>query len=228
MIREIIQNACRFAQIPLGKESRTLMEDSPNRAFVNAETTKERPSNMVSRFKSSFPLLLVVLAVLVAFPAAIAFGQDTGGSTAAPTIKSDLPDYPPGATVTLTGSGWRPGEVVDIYVNDDQGKTWEETFEVTADANGNITHQFNLPDWFVAVYQVRATGAQSGVATTSFTDGDVVFKKGTNAPSQFTVQYTLHNPDTKANTTCRNSGTAGNIEVRNNSGAGVAVGPCLD
>jgi hypothetical protein len=46
--------------------------------------TKEKQFNMVSRFKSLFPLLLVVLAIAVAFPAAMAFAQDTGGSTASP------------------------------------------------------------------------------------------------------------------------------------------------
>jgi hypothetical protein len=97
---------------------------------------------MVSRFKSSFPLLLVVLAIAVAFPAAMAFGQDAGTPTATPTIKSDLEDYPPGATVTLTGSGWQPGETVDIFVDDDQTKTWVGNFKTTADANGNITYRF--------------------------------------------------------------------------------------
>ena len=41
---------------------------------------------------------------------------------------------------------------------------------MTADASGNISDSFNLPDWLVATYNVTATGAQSGVATTSFTD----------------------------------------------------------
>jgi uncharacterized repeat protein (TIGR01451 family) len=113
----------------------------------------------------------VALATALIYPV-MASAQDTG-TPAAPTIKSDLADYPPGATVTLTGSGWQPGETVDIYVNDDLGKTWEGNFQATADANGNITSQFDLPDWFVATYNVRATGAQSGVVTSSFTDAAV-------------------------------------------------------
>jgi uncharacterized repeat protein (TIGR01451 family) len=176
MIRGVVQNVVKLARAFRGKESSALMEimeSRSNRAVVNAEMTKEKWSNMVSRFKSSFPLLLVVLAIAVAFPAAMAFGQDAGTPTATPTIKSDLEDYPPGATVTLTGSGWQPGETVDIFVDDDQTKTWVGNFKTTADANGNITYRFQLPDWFVATYQVRATGAQSGVATTSFTDAAV-------------------------------------------------------
>ena len=57
---------------------------------------------------------------------------------------------------------------------------------MTADASGNISDQFNLPDWFVATYTVTATGAQSGVATTSFTDGNVTFDI---APSNNTAQF---------------------------------------
>ena len=42
-------------------------------------------------------------------------------SASAATISSDLPDYPPGATVTLTGAGWQAGESVSIIVTDDAG-----------------------------------------------------------------------------------------------------------
>ena len=36
----------------------------------------------------------------------------------------DQSDYAPGATVLLTGAGWKSGEVVHIFVNDDAGQTW--------------------------------------------------------------------------------------------------------
>jgi hypothetical protein len=48
---------------------------------------------------------------------------------------------------------------------------------VTADQSGNITDSFNLPDAFVSDYDVTATGAQSGVATSSFTDAFQVTNK---------------------------------------------------
>ena len=98
--------------------------------------------------------------------------NDTSGSTAATlaTIQSDRADYPPGATVNLTGSGWQPGEWVDIVVNDDVGQTWSHTATVAADDNGNISDTFTLPDWFVATYKVTATGDVSGTATHTFTD----------------------------------------------------------
>ena len=87
-----------------------------------------------------------------------------------PTIGSDLDDYPPGGHVTLTGGGWQPGESVHIFVNDDWGSSWSRTVDVSADADGRIVDQFDLPNWFVAEYSVAARGEHSGVVTTTFTD----------------------------------------------------------
>jgi len=79
-----------------------------------------------------------------------------------PTITSDYADYPPGATVNLTGAGWQGGEAVHIFVNDDASQTWSLNADVTADAGGGFTYSFQLPGWFVANYTVTATGAVSG------------------------------------------------------------------
>ena len=127
---------------------------------------------MRTMLRSKVTLLFIVCAALLAFAGmAMAQTTDTSGSTAAaPTIQSDKADYAPGELVTLTGSGWQAGESVNIYVEDDQGKTWSRNADVTADANGNISDSFNLPSHFVATYSVKATGASGAVATTSFTD----------------------------------------------------------
>ena len=87
-----------------------------------------------------------------------------------PFIWTDRDDYKPGEIFVLRGSGWLPGEAIQIAVDDDDGETWLHTADVVAGADGTFTNQFQLPDWFVAVYTVTATGALSGVATTSFTD----------------------------------------------------------
>ena len=124
--------------------------------------------------RSKFTLLFMMLGLLLAVPA-IAFAQDVTGSTTllpAPTIQSDKTDYAPGELVTLTGSGWQPGESVHINVNDTFGATWTRNVDVIADASGNITDSFNLPSTFVSDYDVTATGAQSGTATTTFTDSN--------------------------------------------------------
>ncbi len=92
-----------------------------------------------------------------------------------PTIASDEPDYAPGELVTLTGSNWQPGETVTIDVNDDKGQTWRRTVGVVATSDGRVLDRFNLPDWFIAAYAVTATG-RAGVATATFTDGNVNVK----------------------------------------------------
>src|SRR5205085_10370085 len=85
-----------------------------------------------------------------------------------PKIASDQIDYSPGATVTLTGTGWQPGEAVHIFVNDDKGQSWSYSADVGADVSGHFVRQFVLPTSFVATYSVTATGLISGTATTTF------------------------------------------------------------
>jgi PKD domain/Bacterial cadherin-like domain/Bacterial Ig domain len=165
---------------------------------------------MRTRLRSKVTLLFIVCAALFAVGGtAMALVTDTSGNTApAPTIQSDKDDYRPGETVTLTGSNWQAGESVHINVNDDEGQTWSRDVDVTADANGAIQDQFQLPTSFVAVYKVTATGAQSGVATTSFTDGNVGIRNASTSPSDLVASYKLEAFGTNqaANTNC--SGTA--------------------
>src|ERR687897_2962801 len=96
---------------------------------------------MRTKLRSKVTLLFIVCAALLTVAGtAMAITADPSGTTApAPTIQSDQADYPPGATVTLTGSNWQPGESVNIVVNDDVGQTWNRNVNVTADASGNIT-----------------------------------------------------------------------------------------
>jgi VCBS repeat-containing protein len=129
---------------------------------------------MQIRYASRLSLLILsFVAAMLIFPA-MAFAETVApdGTTQAslPTIQSDLADYPPGGAVTLTGSNWQPGESVHINVNDTYGASWSRNVDVTADSSGQIADSFNLPDWFVSDYDVTATGAQSGTATTTFTD----------------------------------------------------------
>jgi hypothetical protein len=126
---------------------------------------------MRTKLRSKVTLLFIVCAGLIAVPVAAVLAQDTS-TPAAPTIQSDKADYAPGELVTLTGGGWQPGESVHINVNDTYGASWVRNADVTANANGQITDSFNLPDWFVSDYDVTATGTQSGTATTTFTDSN--------------------------------------------------------
>jgi hypothetical protein len=125
-----------------------------------------------------FAMVATLLAVL-AFAGNAGAVTLTGGTGTDPWISSDLPDYAPGSTVNLLGGSWQPGESVHIYVNDSDGQTWVFNDDVTADADGDISDSFNLPNWFVASYAVTATGASGSVATTSFTDGNLTSVSGT-------------------------------------------------
>src|SRR5215218_4784281 len=182
---------------------------SPN--VMCRATGEEGTTDMGTRLRSKFTLLFIAFAVaMFIFPAA-AFAEvmSPDGTTASstPTIQSDKADYAPGETVTLTGSNWQPGESVHITVNDDEGQTWNRNVDVTADPNGQIQDQFQLPSSFVAVYTVTATGAQSGVATTSFTDGTVFFRGTSPQPSTWDVTYKVYGSSATPDTTCSGTGT---------------------
>jgi hypothetical protein len=111
---------------------------------------------------------------------------------AAPTIASDMADYPPGALVTLTGYGWVPGQDVRIFIDDDgladaEMGPWSHTTIVPADSNGNVYYQFYLADWYVANYSVVATG-ECTTASTAFTDANTtttISRTSGNNPSVY-------------------------------------------
>jgi hypothetical protein len=91
-----------------------------------------------------------------------------------PWIASDLDDYPPGGLVTLTGGDWVPGQVVEIFVDDDgiaddEMGEWSHSATVVADEDGTLVYVFNIAPWFVADYTVVATG-ECSKAETAFTD----------------------------------------------------------
>jgi hypothetical protein len=118
------------------------------------------------------------LALLVGVVPAVLVGADrAGASTGTPTIQSDLADYNPGQTVTLTGSNWDAvGSEVHIVVNDSIGNTWQHTADVAPASDGTIQDVFQLSTSFIASYSVQATQqAADGTtlqATSSFTDAN--------------------------------------------------------
>ena len=89
--------------------------------------------------------MLVLAFAALALGFAVKANAQEGGTAAQPTISSDKADYPPGGTVVLTGSNWQPGESVNIFVNDDAGKTWSRSVDVTADRTATSATSSSSP-----------------------------------------------------------------------------------
>jgi len=89
------------------------------------------------------------------------------------SVKTDKPDYSPGETVTFTGSGWKPGEVVTLVLHEDPWFDDHPVLTATADESGNISNNQFVPDEHDVNVQfsVTASGQTSGlVAQATFTD----------------------------------------------------------
>ena len=99
------------------------------------------------------------------------------GNTGGPSVSTDLLDYGPGDTVTFTGSGWGPSEVVTLVLHEDPLQHNDRTITVVADGFGNFTDRSFAPEIHdVGVrFVVTATGGSSGSrAQTTFTDDNRV------------------------------------------------------
>jgi hypothetical protein len=98
------------------------------------------------------------------------------------TITTDLEDYPPGATVIITGSGFQAGETVIlqvIHVGEDPGLDPDshQPWSVFADGEGNVVSSWYVPtdgDALGATFLLTADGQSSGLhAEWTFTDGSI-------------------------------------------------------
>jgi hypothetical protein len=120
-----------------------------------------------------------------------------GGSTSGEyfgyaTVKTDKDDYWPGETVTITGSGWQPGETVALKISEDADTHNDFTFAAVADAQGNIVNTEFAPiendvfHHFGMRFYLTATGG-AATALNTFTDGNadisgIVTNSVTGAP----------------------------------------------
>ncbi len=117
-----------------------------------------------------------------------------------PIIYTDKPNYQPGETAVITGSGFWPNEVVTLQIihidGTAEGGEGHEPWNVTADAFGNFTST-----WFVdpddsagSMFRLTATGTSSGLAAeTIFTDGSANLDTCANGPTNSPVQCTGEN-----------------------------------
>ncbi|MGX7666118.1 HYR domain-containing protein [Flavobacterium pedocola] len=127
-------------------------------------------------FWGCFMILLMLLMSIVVF------GHDHHPSVkkkisfrkSSASIVSDRPDYQPGDTLRLYGSGWQPGETVQLHFDETPTVCPNGHNRYTvADSNGNVFYnQFYFNTYHLGVaFVVTATGQSSGLmAQTTFTD----------------------------------------------------------
>src|SRR5688572_8514748 len=105
--------------------------------------------------------ILLVFSLLIS---GFVFGQAT--------VLTDKPDYQPGDTVEITGTGWWVDEEVSLHLVSDCGCV-DTTFTVTANSLGNIYDKSFLitADHLQAKFILTATGSVSNqISSISFTD----------------------------------------------------------
>jgi hypothetical protein len=108
------------------------------------------------------------------------------GNAGGALVQTDTDDYPPGTTVTITGSGWEPGETVKLTLHMDPLRDSDTELTAVADGNGRITNtQYSPTQYDVYVrYVLTATGLTSGRrAQTTFTDAPRVGSVSVGAQS---------------------------------------------
>src|SRR5574338_1260475 len=86
--------------------------------------------------------------------ASIAIGMfllSTAAMAQTATISTDQADYPPGATVIITGTGFQPGEQVKLQVihylanGDNDTSAAHQPWYVTADPSRNVNSTWTVP-----------------------------------------------------------------------------------
>src|SRR5216117_1391108 len=112
---------------------------------------------------------------LVESQAAQRSSQGPDSPNSEPTLTTDREDYPPYSYVYFHGSGFQPGENVDmIVVETDPIQQSFEPWTVVADANGEFDTSWYIfsGDFNGATFQATATGETSQLtASVTFTDG---------------------------------------------------------
>jgi hypothetical protein len=157
----------------------------------------------------------------VATPPTVAFATTTSDNGL--SITTDKDDYAPGDTVHFTGTGWNPGDALDIALVDDAVTQETHTWSVSVGEDGTFhdsTYIVDTEDVGVT-FTLTATDAITGQSlTVTFTDGTLVIQATTNQ------QFSPNGDNSKDEVTIsvRNSGapqgtlTGGVISIRRGTG----------
>ena len=145
------------------------------------------------------------------------------------TVQTDATEYAPGSPVTITGSGWVPGETVTLSLLESPYFDTHPNLTAVADANGDISNNQFSPDLHdIGIsFFLTATGATSGfVAQNMFADNSI-----TVASSPSGITYTLtwtgyvgtsKSPSTKCTGTIQNGPTQ--VPGVDSSGQNLGIG----
>ncbi|MEW5975999.1 MAG: kelch repeat-containing protein [Acidobacteriota bacterium] len=103
------------------------------------------------------------------------------------TVRTDKDDYAPGEIVTITGSGWQPGETVSLVLHevDNPAPHEDRTLTAVADAYGRIFNNQFAPehhDIGVRFYLLSSGEISAQNAQTTFTDGTPVIQSVVDSP----------------------------------------------
>ena len=136
---------------------------------------------------------LLVTLFAITLTSANVFSQTTA------TITTDQPDYAPGSTAYITGTGWQPGETVTLQVlhdptgGDDLTDPSHLPWTVVADVSGNVNSSWVVPpdaDELGATLKLTAVGGGSGLtASVVFTDGTRTLDHITVDPQSSPIIY---------------------------------------
>ncbi len=144
-------------------------------------------------------------------------GSDASGNALAstelyafPTVKTDASDYAPGTVVTITGSGWKPGEAVTLTLVESPLIDTHPQMTAVADANGNISNNQFSPDVhdINIRFYLTAVGSQSGLqAQNTFTDATATNATLVSSPNPSNVNQSVTLTATVRNGSVQGSGT---------------------
>src|SRR5439155_379800 len=126
-------------------------------------------------------LLTTLRAGLFALGSVVAVAAFSACASAA-TVTSDHPDFHPGQTVTITGSGWEPDETFVMVMQEDPPLDPDLALTSVADSNGDFTNTDFTVDVFDlgVTFTLTAAGRSSGqTAETTFTDAPGTCGNGT-------------------------------------------------
>jgi hypothetical protein len=152
-------------------------------------------------------------------PVALATASTSSGAQ----FTTDKDDYMPGDTLRLAGTGWQPGDSLDIHLDEDPQNHPPLDWMVGVDESGSfqdssyIVQESDLGVTFALTATSRATGES---ATVQFTDGSLSLSAPTVAPGFASVPFSPGLLTLTAANSASPAGSHTNVKVNIRAGTG--------